>query len=182
MGTDKGLLPFGDGTLIEYILSQVEGLGGEQFIISNKPEDYEHFGLPVVSDVIPDIGALGGVHTAVYHAKYDHALVLACDMPFVNLDLINHIVGLAASHDVVIPQQGSRGWAEPFRAIYGKACLPAIEAVIEQGQRKVISFFDQVDVRYVTPDEVHQFDPEERSFININTRDDLEKALILANN
>jgi molybdopterin-guanine dinucleotide biosynthesis protein A len=182
MGTDKGLLPFGDVTLIEYILAQVKSLGSEQFIISNKPQDYARLGLPVVTDVIPDVGALGGVYTAVYHAKFQKVLVLACDMPFVNLELTDYLLGLAENHDVVVPQQGSQGWAEPFRSVYSKACMPAIEAALERGDRKVVSFLDEMDVRYVTPEEVHRFDPEERSFFNVNTRDDLERALILANN
>jgi molybdopterin-guanine dinucleotide biosynthesis protein A len=182
MGSDKGLLPFGEGTLIEYILGQVEDVGKEQIIISNKPEDYEGFGLPVYTDVLPGKGALGGIYSAIYHAKYNHILLLACDMPFVNLALIEYLLGLAVSHDVVVPVLHEGEFAEPFRAVYSKKCLPAIKLALDQKKRRVISFFDDVDVHYVKKDVIHRFDPDERSFFNVNTPDDLEKAIILANN
>ena len=182
MGSDKGLLPFGEGTLIEYILGQVEGLGKEQIIISNNPEEYAGFGLPVYTDELPGKGALGGIYSAIYHAKYAYTLLLACDMPFVKLPLIEYLLDLAPGHDVVVPVLKEGEFAEPFRAVYSKACLPAIQMALDQKKRRVISFFDDVDVHYVGADVIHQFDPEERSFFNVNTPDDLEKAILLANN
>jgi molybdopterin-guanine dinucleotide biosynthesis protein A len=179
MGADKGLLPFGEKTLIEYILAQVEGLGSEQIIISNKPGDYARFGLPVFTDVFPDMGALGGIYSAIFHAKYEHVLLLACDMPFVNLELVEYLLSLADDHDVVVPVAEEDEYVRPFRAVYAKTCLPAIEAALECGERKVISFFAQVDVHFVRPEQVHRFDPQERTFFNINTPQDLEKALNL---
>ena len=59
MGQDKGLLPFGEMQMVEFILSQLEGMGEDRFIISNRPQDYTKFGLRVYPDVIPGIGALG---------------------------------------------------------------------------------------------------------------------------
>jgi molybdopterin-guanine dinucleotide biosynthesis protein A len=182
MGADKGLLPFGHGTLVEYILAQVTGLGDEQIIISNQPEDYARFGLPVFTDVFPGKGALGGIYSAIFHAKYDHVLLLACDMPFVNLELIDYLLSLSGDHDVVVPVAEEDEYVRPFRAVYAKTCLPAIEAALERGERKVISFFGQVDVHYVSPEQVHRFDPQERTFININTPQDLENALNLTKN
>ncbi|MEN8243104.1 MAG: molybdenum cofactor guanylyltransferase [Chloroflexota bacterium] len=180
MGSDKGLLPFGEVTLIEYIFGQVEGFGSEQIIISNKPDDYARFGLPVYGDVFPGRGALGGIYSAISHAKNDHILLLACDMPFVNIKLVNYLIERAPDHDVVIPFWKEAGFAEPFRAVYSKNCLPAIKASLDEEKRRVISFFDQVDVGYVSSEVIHQFDPEERSFFNVNTPEDLAQALILA--
>jgi molybdenum cofactor guanylyltransferase len=182
MGQDKGLLPFGEGTLIQYILGQVAGLGSEQIIISNNSEDYAHIGLTVYGDVFPGVGALGGIYSALHHAKTEHILLLACDMPFVNLDLVHHLMNLGEKHDVVVPVVGEREFAEPFRAVYSKACLPAIQAALDRGDRKVISFFADVDVHYIKPDVIHQFDPEGRTFFNVNTPEDLAQALILAKN
>ena len=80
---------------MEYILKQVQGLGAEQIIISNKPEDYARFGLHVYRDVFPGRGALGGIYSAVFHAGSEHVLLLACDMPFVNLGLMKYLLSLA---------------------------------------------------------------------------------------
>lgn len=181
MGRDKGLLPFGNATMVEYIWDQVKEIGGEHFLVSNKPQDYEQFGLPVYEDVIPDIGALGGIYTSLHYASQPYCLLLACDMPFVNLPLIEFMVDLASQHDLVIPQLAPEEYAEPFRALYSKACLPAIETAIADGKRRVISFFPAISIRYIEREEIHRFDPTERSFFNINTPQELEMAIKLAN-
>ena len=176
MGRDKGLVPFGNGTLLEFILSQVESYKRDVFIISNQVEDYLQFGLPVYSDVIPGIGALGGVYSALYHAQTEYVLLLAVDMPFVNPALVEYLLQSAQGHDVVIPKVSEKGFLEPFRAVYSRRCLDAIKQKIDNGNRRVISFFEMVSVRVIEPDEIKLFDPQGVSFFNLNTPEDLEKA------
>lgn len=176
MSQDKGLTPFRGIPLTRYILQQIEGLGNETIIISNRPESYEQFGLPIYEDVYQDIGALGGLYSAIQHASNEYCLVLACDMPFINSPLLQYLIDLAPEHDAVIPRLYPNKFAEPFRAVYSKVCLAPIKKVIDEGQRKVISFFDQVDIRFVDRSEIKEFDPNLKSFININTPDDLTKA------
>ncbi|NJN44659.1 MAG: molybdenum cofactor guanylyltransferase [Anaerolineae bacterium] len=178
MGRDKGLVSFRGLTLIEFILQQIAGLGSETLIITNNPEEYRFLGLPLFSDVIPNWGALGGLYSAIYHANNEACLVLACDMPFVNRSLLDHLITLVPAYDAVIPRLNSKGeatpgFAEPFRAIYRKSCLEPIKAAIDSGQRRVISFFDQVNIRFVEREEIELFDPTCLSFFNVNTPEDL---------
>ncbi len=180
MGQDKGLLPFGEMQMVEFILGQLEGMGKDRFIISNRPQDYTKFGLRVYPDVIPGIGALGGFYTAMCYMRTKYALVLACDMPFINRDLYLYSLDLAENFDVVIPRLRADGFAEPYRGVYAKSCLVPIEQAIQSERRKVISFFPDVRVRYVETEEIHQFDPEERSFYNVNTPENLAQAKIMA--
>jgi len=180
MGQDKGLMEFGKDKLVGFILGQVAGLGEKNFIVSNQPQGYREFGLPVYSDIYPDIGALGGFHTVLSHLETDFAVVLACDMPFVNRELLLYLLSFADEYDIVIPRLVEFGFAEPFRAVYSKNCLPAIEKAIAQKKRRVISFFDDMKVRYVGAEEIHRFDPEERTFFNVNTPEDLKEAIRLA--
>src|SRR3972149_12156232 len=139
MGTDKALLEIGGKTMIEQIIAQTAGLGGDQVVITNTPERYAFLTLPMFSDVLPDKGALGGLYTAIHSASRPYPLTLACDMPFVNQPLLKHMLSLAPDFDAVIPRiaptpgpspvgkapdkGGESGvGAEPFRAIYSKAC------------------------------------------------------------
>ena len=71
-------------------------------------------------------------------------------------------------------------FVEPFRAIYSKKCLSSIERAIAQKKRRVISFFDGMNVCYVEGDEIHRFDPDERTFFNVNTPEDLQQAIQMA--
>jgi molybdopterin-guanine dinucleotide biosynthesis protein A len=180
MGEDKGLIQFGPYRLVEYILEQVSGRGSKNFIVSNDPQRYMEFGLPVYEDIYPDIGALGGFHTVLSYLETDFAVVLACDMPFINFGLIDYLLSLAPEYDIVIPRLGQDGFAEPFRAVYAKKCLQAVEIAIQHNKRRVISFFESVHVRYVELEEIHRFDPDEKSFFNVNTPQDLQEAVRLA--
>jgi molybdopterin-guanine dinucleotide biosynthesis protein A len=187
MGRDKALVPFRGMTLIEYILSQTQGLAQDTLIITNSPDDYRFLGLPLFPDVIPDWGALGGLYSAIIHAPQDTCLVLACDMPFVNRPLLTYLVSLLPDHDAVIPRLDPTGnqmpaFAEPFRAVYRKTCLPPIKAAIDAGQRRVISFFDQVNIRFVERSEIEPFAPGLQTFFNVNTPEELTQAEQIAQN
>jgi molybdenum cofactor guanylyltransferase len=178
MGYDKALAPFMGVTMIEYILEQVKELGRDRIVITNRPDDYRFIGLPIYPDVIPHWGALGGLYSAIYHAPQDACVVLACDMPFINRRLLEHIITFLPDYDAVIPSLDPAGnglpvFAEPFRAAYRNTCLAPIKAAIDAEQRRVISFFDQVNIRFVDYDEVKTFDPDSRSFFNVNTPEDL---------
>ncbi|MCB2180054.1 molybdenum cofactor guanylyltransferase [bacterium] len=180
MGHDKGLLDFGGTPLVAYIYSQVKDKSKDIFIISNTPDQYKQFGLPVHEDVYKDIGALGGVHTVLSYTQTDHALILACDMPFVNPKIVDLLLSYATDYDVVVPRIHPKGFVEPFKAIYSKRCLPFVDAAIKAGERRVISFFDSVRVKYVEREEIFPVDPEFLSFMNVNTPEDLETALKIA--
>lgn len=176
MGQDKGLLPFGRSTLTEYILDQVSGLSKHHFIVSNEPQSYAGYNLPVFMDAIPDIGALGGIFTVLHYTQRDHVLVLACDMPFISLDLVHHAAEFLGEYDVVIPQSGERQEYEPFRAFFSQRCLDPVRSAILKGKRRVISFFPDVRVKVIDPKTVSMLDPEGLTFINVNTPEELEKA------
>lgn len=179
MGEDKGLMSFGRVSLVEFILEQVVDLGDEVLVISNQPEAYGILGLPVYTDVRPGIGALGGLLTALTYARSEAALVLACDMPFVNLDLIRFMTDNLPGNDVVVPVFGKKEFIEPFRGMYAKACLPAIEKAVQAGKRRAIAFHPDVRVRLISQEEVARFDPDGRSFINVNTPEEYDRALDL---
>jgi len=174
MGSDKALVQLGGKPLIEHILARMEGLGDEVLITSNHPDGLTYLGIPLVRDPIPGAGALSGLHTALNAAHGDRVLVLACDMPFVNRQLIEYMIGLAPSADVVIPQYA--GYFDPLHAIYSEECLPAVESSLRDEQTRVVSFYDKVRVRAIDEAEIARFDPRGRSFFNINTPEDLVLA------
>lgn len=179
MGTDKALLDLEGKPMIERILEQTAGLG-DPLIITNTPEAYAYLGVPLAADALPGKGALGGLYTALEAAAHPHAFVLACDMPFVNRDLLAYLAGLAPGCDAAVPRLTVAGApetgpeAEPFRAVYSKACLAPIRRALDAGRMRVISFFSEVRLRWVESDEVRRFDPDFVSFMNCNTPEELE--------
>lgn len=175
MGTDKGLVQFKSTTLIEYIIDQVKHLSTDLMIVSNKPDDYKKFGFPVYSDVFNDVGGLAGLHTGLVNSKNEKILMLGCDMPFHNLDLLNYMIGLSADFEIVIPKSGDDKF-EPFRAIYSKSNLDLLEKTIKEGKRRMISILEHANTREVSAEELKRFGALDRLFFNVNTREDLEEA------
>lgn len=176
MGSDKGLVLLRGKPLVQWILDQLAPIETEKIIISNQPASYYHFGVPVYEDVIPAIGALGGLLTALTYARHELVFVLACDMPFLDLSLLDVMNNLIEDHDVVIPCLGKPENTEPFRALYRQTCLEPIKSAIASGKRRAISFFPDVRVNYYNLPEYTPTDPTSWIFFNINSPEDLAEA------
>jgi molybdopterin-guanine dinucleotide biosynthesis protein A len=130
------------------------------------------------TDVLPDKGSLGGIYTAVHYSRSDYTLVVACDMPFLNPNLLRYMVGLLdekdGPFDVVVPRV--EGYPEGLHALYHKNCLVPIHRQLELNQLKVISFYGGVRVRYLDEPEYAPFDPKNLSFQNVNTPEEVSWA------
>ena len=171
MGTDKSFVLFEGRPMIETVIEKVTGLGDELILITNKPDGYAHLNLPMFNDIYPDHGSLGGIYTAVTYAKHPHTLVVACDMPWLNPQLLQYMIGLKEKADVIVPRW--QNFPEPLHAIYNKNCLAPIQKKLEAKQLKITKFYADLSVLYVEKDEIERFDKNGRSFANINTPDDL---------
>lgn len=177
MGQDKALMPFLGNPLIKRVVDRLTPIADEVIITTNTPEDYRFLGLNLFPDLIPGRGALGGLYTALACANFPLVGVVACDMPFASPTLIQAMSALIDQEDVdvVIPDSG-RG-LEPMHAVFRpEACIPAIESAIHAGEWKLISWFPQVKVRILMPDEVARHDPTGLAFWNLNTPEEFAQA------
>lgn len=177
MGRDKALMPFLGRPLIQRVLERLMPIADEVIVTTNRPEDYRFLGLPLFPDLLPGRGALGGLYTALSSATCEVVAVVACDMPFASAGLIeaaNRLL-IGEEADVVIPDSG--GGLEPMHAVYRReTCIPAIKAAIEADQWKLISWFPQVKVRILLPDETRGLDPSGLAFWNLNTPEEFAEA------
>jgi molybdopterin-guanine dinucleotide biosynthesis protein A len=181
MGRDKALVPFLGQPLITRVIQRVSGLADELIVNTNRPEAYAFLGLPTLPDIIPERGALGGLFTALTIANHRLVAVVACDMPFVNPDLLAAQLSLLedTGYDAVIPV--TENGAEPFHAVYRReSCLPVIKAALDAGSWRVNSWFDNANLYFLSPEEALQYDPLHLAFRNINTPEDLREAEQLA--
>lgn len=174
MGTDKAFVPLLGKPMIEHVLDSISGLGDEQIIITNDLQKYRYLDLPLFSDVYENHGPLGGLHAALTRAAHYHVLVVACDMPWLNRSLLEYMISIRASADVIVPRWNS--FPEPLHAVYSKACIEPVADCLEAQNLKLIAFYNQVRVRYLEREELTKFDASGRSFANINTPQDLSQA------
>jgi molybdopterin-guanine dinucleotide biosynthesis protein A len=108
MGEDKAFVQVGGRPLIEIVRDRVTPLADELLLVTNEPEAYAHLGLRIVGDRYKECGPLGGMETALYHARYGDVLMVACDMPWLNVDLLRYMLALrterAEGVDVIVPR------------------------------------------------------------------------------
>ncbi|MBI1999904.1 MAG: molybdenum cofactor guanylyltransferase [candidate division NC10 bacterium] len=174
MGTNKALLPFDGVRIIDGLLRKLRPLFPEVLVIANDRDVYADLGVPVFPDRIPEKGSLGGIYTAVFHSTFPQTFCIACDMPLANPAVIAYLRDRASGYDVVVPRTAD-GY-QPLHAVYGKACLPHMEAMIRADRLKIDRLFPVVRVRTVAEEELRPLDPSLRGFINVNTREELETA------
>ena len=167
MGRDKALLELNGRPMIEIVVDRMAHVCAEVLVVAANPQRYAGLGAAVVADQFSGVGVLGGLHAGLQAARHELTLAVGCDMPTLRPRVLQAFAGWATGFDVVVFRQA--GLVEPLHGAYRRTCLPAIEAAIHAGRRRIVSFFPSVRVRYVTPDDVRPLDPEQRSFRNINT-------------
>jgi len=177
MGQDKALKLFLGRPLIQRVVERLRPIADEVLITTNHPERYGFLGVRLVPDLIPGLGPLGGLYTALACATCPTLAVVACDLPFASAALLEQAARRLVEQDadIVIPRT-AKGF-EPLHAVYRRStCLPVVRSAIERNQLKVIDWFPLVRLREQPPEEVIKVDPSGLTFWNINTPEDFIEA------
>ena len=173
MGQDKTLIQVSGVRLFDYVYDKCSRLFSEIIIVTNKPQQFIGYQALVVIDKIPGSSSLGGIYTGLIWSSHYHAFCVACDMPFLQQELISHILSNRFHYDVVIPVT-KKGF-EPLHALYSKRCIEPIKKLLKEGKYKITAFFPEIRIKYCEEEEIKKFDPSFSSFTNINTIKDLVK-------
>ena len=172
-GHPKALIELGGKRIIERIVDVLSSALGDLLIVTNTPDLYAFLGLPMVPDVFPDHGSLGGIYSGLKAAEGD-AFTVACDMPFLHPGVVKLLVARHGAADVVIPRVGDQ--LETMHALYGKGCLPHMEASLRAGRLKIVGFFERVRVVEIPEAEVARYRDPKICFMNVNTPEELARA------
>lgn len=172
-GQNKAFVKIDGVCLIDRVIQVMRSLFQDIILITNTPHEYAHLGLPMHADIVKGLGPIGGVYTGLSVISDEAAFFVACDMPFLNKELIRYIIESRTHFDVVVPRIS--GMVEALHALYGRRCLPAVQELIDSRQYQTLRVFNQVSVRYIEEAEVRRIDPDLKSFININRPQDLRR-------
>jgi len=173
----KALLMVGGETVIEREIRALGAIFRDVIVISNEPEPYLGLGVNVIpdSDRFPEVkGPMKGIFSGLYAIETDFAFIVACDMPFINPELVGWMGQFRKDHKVVVPMKG--GFLEPLFGYYAKAALPVIDDAMGNGITSVQYIFPRMEAKIVDEQDVRLFDPDFESFINLNTPEDLARA------
>lgn len=173
MGINKAFVAIDGERLIDRIMEIFRDLFKDVIVVTNSPLDYLDLDATIVTDIYPGKKALGGIYTGLFYATCPHAFVAACDMPCLNPGFIAWMMKQAPAYDVVVPETPEG--LEPLHAIYSKSCLPHMKRRIIQDKLKITGFYKGLKCLTI-PDSIQKaFDPENRMFVNVNTREDLDR-------
>jgi molybdopterin-guanine dinucleotide biosynthesis protein A len=173
MGKNKAFIQVNGRRIIDRTAALLHEIFEHVILVTNEPLTYSHLNLEIVVDLIPESSALVGIYTGLFYATTPYCFVVACDMPFLNREVIDYMVSLRNSYDVVIPVLDD-GY-HPIHALYSRRCITPIEKLIRTGTFKITDFFNLVKVREVTPKELRSLDPPLEAVLNINTPEDLKQ-------
>jgi molybdopterin-guanine dinucleotide biosynthesis protein A len=177
LGRSKLLETIGDKPLIQWVVDRLAAISTEIIIAMGQGEAIlcsSAVTIKTVTDVYPGKGPLAGIYSGLMASAHSQAIVVGCDMPFLNVSLLKYMNQTLADCDIALPRIGEM--VEPLCAVYSKSCLAPIQQLLEQDERQIRKLFGMVKVRYVEEDEIDKFDPGHLSFFNVNSQDDLERA------
>jgi molybdopterin-guanine dinucleotide biosynthesis protein A len=174
MGMDKAFIALDGRTLLARMLDLARLVSPEVAIVGDAAK-FAPFA-PTVQDVFPGCGPLGGIHAALRASKSDMNLILAVDVPFVSLALLQYLITRAGNApDALATVARSGGW-QPLCAIYRREFQDAAERALRAGRHKIDALFAEVRMHVIEEQELETAGFAPRIFRNLNTPDDLAQA------
>jgi molybdenum cofactor guanylyltransferase len=192
-GENKAFVKIGNQTILEKIVSTFNDFFNESLLITNQPDHYLAYDMPIFTDVFPIRSPLCGIHAGLFYAKTPYIFVAACDIPFLKKEMVQTIIReIESGYEVIIPE--TEKGLEALCAVDSKRCLPIIERQLKEQiaaigetanpkERKLVRglkiqrFFDKVRTKRIPEKTLRKADPDLVSFFNVNRPEDYEKAL-----
>ncbi len=178
---EKALIDINGKTLIALIIERLEKVV-DSIIISVRDRAQEELLKAALSreyrfayDSNKNTGPMSGILSGLSACEDEYCFIAACDMPFINENVVRLLFRRSENFDAAIPRWED-GFLEPLHAVY--RCVPMIhetKKAIERGETIILAPVFKMKVNYVPMDDVRKLDPDLRTFININTNDDIQK-------
>ena len=174
-GRNKAFFQLNGRRLIDPIIEIFQKYFDDILIITNTPRQYLQYDATLASDIFPVRSSLTGIHAGLVFARNPYVFVTACDTPFIREEMLELVISrIRPGLDAVMPET-PKG-TEPLFAAYAKSSLPVVENSLRQERFKIKRVFKKMRVASIPVKQVLEADPLLRSFFNINTEADMERA------
>jgi len=177
MGRAKALLPFDNEPLIAHVVRRLKSWFPEIIVVAAPDQELPELSAVLVRDEIAYQGPVSGIYHGLKAATKDVCFVTSCDAPFLNFELIDHLLEQISEYDVVVPFWQER--FQPLHAIYRTSVVPLLKEQLERRELRPIFLYDKVRTRKIQEAEIRRLDPEGLSFLNMNSPADYDAALQL---
>lgn len=171
-GTPKALARLGEETLLDHAFRLAGQISSRLLLSYGGMNIYGDRNVPLVGDVFPGCGPLGGIHSVLQAAQTPFVAVLPCDLPLLPVQ-VYRILFDRREKDRPVIACSERG-LEPLISIWPKALGGALEAKLRKGEfalQKAIRELQGVAISM--PQELPGY--REAFFWNVNRKEDLEQ-------
>jgi molybdopterin-guanine dinucleotide biosynthesis protein A len=169
-GRDKSRLIIEGRPIIVRQVEVLQRLASEVFIVASDTGRFADLGVPVFPDLVPNLGAIGGLDTALHAAAGSRVLVVACDMPFLDERVLSRLAALPETVDAAWVRT-PRG-VEPLLACYRPSARAAVRQAIDARELKVADLDRMLRLEYVDAGEIVGAEAARRLVTNLNTPGD----------
>lgn len=178
---EKALMALNGKPLITYVVRSLEKVV-DDIIISVRDKAQEELLVPVlpgytyVYDAYENTGPLSGILSGLLVCRDEFCFIAACDMPFINENVVNMLFRMSENYDAAIPRWED-GSLEPLHAVY--RCKPMIvetKRAIRNAEKIILAPVHRMKVNYVEIEDIRKIDADLRTFINVNTPEDLNNV------
>jgi molybdopterin-guanine dinucleotide biosynthesis protein A len=174
MGTDKVFVTLEGRTLLARALDIARSVTPNVSIVGDPAKFAAH--APVVEDIFPNCGPLGGIHAALQSTSTDLNVILAVDVPFVSTALLEYLIERARRNAAVVTVVQTAGGYQPLSAIYRRQFADLADKALRSGRCKIDSLFPSTNTQTITEEELNAAGLSPTMFRNLNTREELAKA------
>jgi molybdopterin-guanine dinucleotide biosynthesis protein A len=174
MGTDKALVLLDGRTLLSRMLDLARQLTSNVHIIGD-PGKFAPFS-STIEDIFPGCGPLGGIHAALRSSLTDLNVILAVDVPFVSLTLLDYLISRATSSDANVTVARAAGGFQPLCAVYRRSFADAAENALRARHYKIDTLFAPTTTQVIEEAELEASGFSPRIFRNLNTPEELAEA------
>ena len=178
MGQDKAAIVLDGRTLLQRACDVLAEAADEIVVVGAPgralPEVVSALDVRRVDDAIEGEGPLFGIAAGLQAARGEVAVVVGCDMPYLEPALLRLLAERAlAGARLVVPLHEGR--PESLCAAWRVNALPVVRAHLAAGDRAVMSVAKDLRAVRLEPEAYREADPDGRSFVNINTPGELEE-------
>ena len=188
MGRPKATLAFAETTILERLVTEFSSNFDDVLVIA-APANCETFPIqdllrrsPPFVRLMRDQNEFEGPAIALSHgltaAVHNVAFACSCDLPLVRVDVVVALSGMLNGYEAVIPQ--IHGQSQPLHAVYRRNVVAHIEKQLASGERRLTCITESLNAYRPGDAELRQSDPELYSFLNVNTPEEYDRAVTIA--
>lgn len=174
--------------MLERTVAALEQVTERVIVVTRDSQGYGPIGLENVPDVYPGMGPLSGIHAGLFASRTEWGIVIACDMPFVQPEVLHVLLAVTEKWaelqgttepalQAVISSVDGR--IHPLLAVYHRSVLPSAEECLRSGRLRLTDWLEKLNVRYATVEDLSGVSEDiwHKAVFNMNNPQDYQLAI-----